>query len=66
MLPVVTRTIADHKTREESVRKDKDKGGCLAFASPLHLLSLSFVPKQLELNHNHLRCLNGQIDIHEV
>ena len=54
MLPVVTRALAEHKTKEESVRKDKERsifcghqmqnhslfGGCLAFGSPLQLLSL--------------------------
>uniref|UniRef100_A0AAY5KHT2 Protein HTATIP2 n=1 Tax=Esox lucius TaxID=8010 RepID=A0AAY5KHT2_ESOLU len=62
MLPVVTRTLAKCKTREESVRKDKEReivcghhlqnhslfGGCLAVASPVHLLSLSFAPKQVQ------------------
>ena len=56
MLPVVTRTPAEHKTREESVRKVRERaivcghqmqnhplfGGFLDSASPLHLLSLSF------------------------
>ena len=74
MLPVVTRTLAEHKTKEESVRKDKERAaicghymqnhflfvGCLAFASPLHLLSLSFAPKQVKLIHI------IQIDIPEV
>ena len=41
-------------------------GGCLAVASPVHLLSLSFAPKQVKLIHNRLRFLTGQIDIPEV
>ena len=76
MLQVVTRTLAEHRTREESVRKDEERaavyghqmqnhslcGGCLAVAS-IHLWSLSFAPKQLKMIHNHLFFLNGQIDI---
>ena len=41
-------------------------GGCLAFASPLHLLSPPFAPEQVKLIHNHLYFLNRQIDIPEV
>lgn len=76
MLPVVTRKFAQDKTRVGSSRKDKKRvivyghhhaifGGCLAFASPLHLL-LSFLPKQVKFTHNHVCLLNGQIDITEV
>ena len=78
MLPVVTGTLEEHKL--ESVRRDKERavvcghhiqkyslfGGCLAFASPLHLLLLSFAPRQVKLIHRHLCFLNGQIDIPEV
>ena len=35
----------------------------LAFASPLHLLSLSLAPWQVKLIHYHLWFLNGQLDI---
>ena len=75
MLPVVTSTVVE----EESGRKDEERatfcghqmqkyplfGGCLAFASPLHLLSLSFVFLYFHFIH-HLSFLNGQIYIPEV
>ena len=38
----------------------------LAFASLLHLLSLSFAPKPVKFIHNHLGFLNGQVDEPEV
>ena len=77
MVPIVTLKLAEHNTREKSVRKDKEivtvcghhmqkhslLGDCLAAASPLHPLSLSLAPKQVKLIHNHLCFLNGQIDI---
>ena len=78
MLPVVTRTLAEHKTRVGSARKDKKSvivcghhlqnhallGDCFASASPLHLL-LSFLPEQVKLTQSRVP-LNGQIDITEV
>ena len=74
MLPEVTRTLAEHQTREESARNDKGRQlylaislkktkqkrkktfawGFLAFASPLHLLSLLFATKQVKLICNDL------------
>ena len=41
-------------------------GGCLAVASPVHLLSRSFAPKQVKLIHNHVCFLTGQNNILEV
>ena len=80
MLPEVTRTLAENtkleKNRSIRIRREQLSvsttckhslfGGCLAFASPLHLLSFSFAPKQVKLTHNHLFFQNGQIDIPEV
>ena len=75
MLPVVTRTVAEiklEKNQSQWIRRAKlsvantCKTIRLAFASPLHLLSLSFATKQMTLIHNHLCLLNGQIDIPEV
>ena len=77
MLPVVTRTQADHKTREESVRKDVDRAivcghhiqnhsllGGVVLLLPLH--QVSFAPEQAKLVHKHWFFLNGQINIHDV
>lgn len=36
--------------------------GCLAFASPLRLLSLSFAPEQVELIYNHSCLQNGHVN----
>lgn len=41
-------------------------GGCLGVVLPVHLLLLSFTPKQVLLIHNHLCFLTGQIDIPEL
>ncbi len=40
--------------------------GCLAVASPVHLLSFSSAEQQLKWIHNHSRFLTGQINIPEV
>ena len=68
--PVVTRTLAEYKTREDSVRKDKER----AIVWPLSMQNIpflgvvldSFAPTQVKLIHNHLSFLNGHIDIPEV
>lgn len=77
LLPIVTGTLAKHRTRKEAVRSDKEKaivrghhslfGGCLDFC-------LCFVPvvtftctkPRVKLIHNHLRLINGQIEICDV
>ncbi len=80
MLPLVARALEKCKTSQESARKDEEReivcdhslqnhfifGGCLAVASPVHLLSLSFAPKQVKLITNGLYFLTEQIDIPEV
>lgn len=77
MLPIVAKTIAENKTREESMRTDRERdivcghhmrnnfvlGNCLAFASPSPLLSLSFAPKEVKLIDSPFCFLNGQIDV---
>ena len=74
MLSMVTRTQAENKTREQSVGKNKKREfvcghhmqnhspfwGCLVFAPPLQLVSLSTAPKQGKLIHIHL-CKTMQI-----
>lgn len=70
MLPGETRTPVEHKTRNESVRKDKNCWWalnaksfevCLAFESPL---SLSIAPRSIYWQP--LMLPNGQIEIPEV
>lgn len=72
-------TLAEHKSRVKSVRKDEKKAtvyshhvhnhplfeGCLAFASPLPLLSLSLA-LNLKLIHDDVCSLNGPIHIPQV
>ncbi len=76
MLQGVTRNLTRHITRDKSVRNDKEKaivyglhlqnhsllGGCLAVGFPLHLLSLSFPPKQEKLIHKHL-CFKTEVKV---
>lgn len=69
MLPVIAKTL---------IRKDKERafvcghlvenifGCCLAFVSPLHVLSICFAPQPVKLIHDDLCFLNGQIDIAEA
>ena len=65
-LQVLPHATSSDKNTGRSKVKDSLLGGCLGSASPLHLLSLSFVPKQVKLIHNDLCILNGQTDIPEA
>ncbi len=76
MLQGGTKNLTKHITRDKSVRNDKEKaivyghhlqnhslvGGCLSVGFPVHLLSLSFAPKQEKLIHNHL-CFQTEVKV---
>lgn len=76
MLPVVTRTLIKSKIREKSVGGDKERAtvcdhllqkhsffsSCLVVASPVNLLSLSLLPKQVKWIYNSLCFLTEQTD----